>query len=139
VKNPSPSQLDLARRLLALEGAGGGALECAAAAGRIYDELQVHLSPLVGLAGVQLLLVRSAKIAQGELPRAAEAANLDAAAKLRGWLQALEPAVAMASAEALFGTFIGLLSTFIGERLTTHVLRRAWPTVADATSKENPR
>jgi hypothetical protein len=44
--------------------------------------------------------------------------------------------VAGDSAAALFGTFFTLMTTFIGERLTTQVLRSAWPTIEEMASTE---
>ncbi len=127
--------MERARRLLAHESAAGSADERATtAAGRVYDKLQVHLAPLVGAAGVHSLFVRSAKLAQGEFTCVAEATILEGSTKLRERLQAQDPAVATESAAALFGTFFALVTTFIGERLTTQVLRSAWPTSAWPTS-----
>lgn len=64
MNRPSAAQLEKARRLLLDEGAAGSAGECAPAAGRVYDKLHGHLDPLLGAAGVQALLVRSAKLTQ---------------------------------------------------------------------------
>src|SRR5512140_3850500 len=111
MKLPSPEQMEMASRLLALEGAGGSALECAAAAGRVYDTLQGHLAPLVGAPGVHLLFARSATLAQGKLAAFAEASIQEASTKLRECLQAQDLAVATESAVVLFGTFFALLTT----------------------------
>jgi hypothetical protein len=126
----------MARRLLAHEGATGGADERAMAAGRVYDKLHAHMAPLVGAAGVQLLLVRSAKLAQGEFAFLAEVSSLEGSTRLRERLQAQDPAVVTESAAVLFGTFFALITTFIGERLTTQVLRRAWPTIEVPAPRE---
>ena len=128
---PSPAQLEWARRLLAHEGAAGSADECATAAGRVYDKLHAHLDPLVGADGVHSLFVRSAKLRQGELAFFAEVSIVEGSTKLRECLQAQDPAVAMELAVALFGTFFALITTFIGERLTTEGLRSAWPTIEE--------
>ena len=125
-----------ARRLLSLEGAAGSALECAAAAGRVYDKLHVHLAPLVGAAGVQLLLARSVKMTRGEVACLSDVAILESSAKLRECLQAQDPTVATEAAATLFGTFFALIITFIGERLTTQVLRSAWPTISETAPRE---
>jgi hypothetical protein len=134
MKRPSPAQMERARRLLALEGAAGSAGECAAAAGRVYDKLHAYMAPLVGDAGFQLLFARSAK-PQGELAAFAEVSTREGSTKLRECLQALDPAVGTESAVVLFGTFLALIATFIGERLTTQVLRSAWP-IEEAAPKE---
>ncbi len=140
---PSPAQIERARRLLAHEGAAGSARQHSAgesaAAGRVYDKLHAQLAPLVGAAGVHLLFMRSAKLAQGELAWLAEIPTVEGPTKLRECLHAQEPALATESAAALFGTFFTLLTTFIGERLTNRVLRDAWPTIEGAAPQETDR
>jgi hypothetical protein len=129
MKRPSPTQMERARRLLAHEGAASSASERAkTAAGRVYEKLHAHMGPLVGVAGVDLLFMRSAKLAQSEFASLADLSILEGATKLRERLRAQDPAVATESAAALFGTFFMLSGAFIGERLTTQVLRSAWPT-----------
>ena len=131
----SPAQLEMARHVLACEGAGGGAEECAEAARRVFEKLHAHLAPLVGSAGVQALLVRSAKLTHGE-PRGMDVTFVETSAKLREFLRALEPTVATETAAAYFGAFLALLATFVGERLTIQVLRGAWPTIEEASPSE---
>ncbi len=131
----SPAQIERARRLLAHEGAAGGADEAATAAGRVYDKLDAHLAPLLGAAGVQALLARSAKLTQGEFSFLT-VAGPDGSKKLRECLRAQDPAVATESAAALFGAFFTLLTTFIGERLTVQALRRAWPQIEEMSPTE---
>jgi len=124
-------QMGRARLLLAHEGAvAGSAAECAAAAGRDYDKLHAHLAPLLGSAGVRALLVRSVKLRQGQFPFL-EVAVVDSSTKLAECLRAQDAAVAAELAAALFGTFFALINKFIGERLTTQALRRAWPTIEE--------
>jgi hypothetical protein len=122
-------------RLLAREGAAGGADEWATAAGRVYDKLDAHLAPLLGSAGVRALLVRSAQLTQSDFSFLA-AAFPENSTKLRECLKAQDPAVAAESAAALFGTFFTLITTFIGERLTTQALRSAWPTIEEMAPTE---
>ena len=118
-------------RLLAEEGAAGGSAdECATAAGRVYDKLHAQLAPLVGPAGVRALFVRSAKLTKSEFPFL-EVAALESSTTLRECLRAQEPAVAVRAAAVLFGTFFALITTFVGERLTTQVLRGAWPMIEE--------
>jgi hypothetical protein len=121
--------------LLAHEGAAGSADEFAKAADRVYDKLDAHLAPLLGSAGVRALLVRSAQLTQSDFSFLAVAFP-ENSTKLRECLQAQDPAVAGDSAAALFGTFFTLMTTFIGERLTTQVLRSAWPTIEEMASTE---
>ena len=131
--------MEQARRWLAHEGALGSADERATAASRVYDRLHTHLAPLVGEAGVDLLFVRSAKLSQGEFAWLTEFSILEAAPKLHERLHAQDPALATESAATLFGTFFALLTAFIGERLTTRVLRRAWPTIEETAPRETEK
>ena len=135
VNQASPAQIERARRLLAHEGAAGDVDEAATAAGRVYDKLDAHLAPLLGAAGVQALLARSAKLTQGEFSFLT-VAGPDGSKKLRECLRAQDPAVATESAAALFGAFFTLLTTFIGERLTVQALRRAWPQIEEMSPTE---
>jgi hypothetical protein len=141
VKRPIPEQMERARRLLAHEGAAGSAAKRATtAAGRVYEKLCAQLVPLVGEAGVHLLFVRSAKLAQltrGDFAFLAEVSILEGSTTLRESLQAQAPAASTESAAALFGTFFTLVTTFIGERLTTQVLRNAWPTFEETAPRGN--
>jgi hypothetical protein len=137
MKKVGAAQVEKAKRLLAMEAtAGGDVEEHAASAGRVYDKLAAQLSPLLGAAGVQALFVRSANLARGQLAvldglvPAIEDAT-EGATRLRACLQALEPAAAAEVAAILFGTFLDLVITFIGDRLTVQVLRGAWPAIED--------
>ena len=138
MNRPNPAHVERARRLLAHEGAAGSADECAAAAARVYDNLHAHLDPLVGAAGVQSLLARSAKLTHGEFSFL-EVSILEGSTKLRECLRAQDPGVAAAATAALFGTFFALVTTFIGERLTTQVLRRAWPTIEETAPRKTKK
>lgn len=137
MKQPSPAQLEKARRLLAHEGAASSAEDAAAAAaGRVYDKLHAHLAPLLGGIGVQSLFVRSAKLTSGEFSGLAEVSILEGSEKLREHLQARGSAGDVDSAAILFGSFLELLTTFVGERLVTQVLRSAWPTIEETAPRE---
>ena len=135
MNRPSPATLATSRRLLAHEGAADSAHEWATAAARVYDKLHAHLDPLLGVAGVQALLVRSARLAMGEFD-CLKVAALGDSTKLRECLQAQDVAVAPGAAVALFGHFFALVTSFIGERLTSQVLRSAWPTFDETASGE---
>jgi hypothetical protein len=130
--------MDRVRRLLVDEGAAGNEVECAAAAGRCWDKLHTHLAPIVGAAGLQALLVRSAKLVDRKFSFL-EAAVIQGSTKLRECLQAQDRSVATEAAVALFGTFLALLTSFIGEQLTTQVLRRAWPMLEEIAPQTAPK
>ena len=117
--------------------AAGSAAQCAAAAGQVYDKLHAHLAPLVGSAGLRALLVRSVKLTQRQFTFL-EAAVVDSSTKLGERLRAQDAAVAAESAAVLFGTFFALLTTFIGERLTTQALRHAWPAIEELAPRATP-
>lgn len=134
----TPAQLRRAALLLLHEGAKGGAEEAAIAAGRVYDKLEAHLAPLLGQAGVRALFVRSVDLSRLAFPFL-EASVVESSTPLRACLRRKDAAVAEASAAALFGTFFTLLSTFLGDRLTTQALRRAWPTLDEMAPSAETR
>lgn len=132
----NPAHLEMARRLLTHESLTAGAGEQAAAAGRLYDKIHTQLAALLGDAGVELLFVRSAKLAEREFVDLAEIPLFERSLKLRERLHARIPAVSTESAAILFGTFFTLTTAFIGERLTTQALHKAWPTIDVKSSRE---
>jgi len=126
------------KEIFSLEGGGAaGAAGRADAAARVYEKLMAQLSPLLGIVGVQALLGRSARLRMADFAFLGDAAVVESADRLRQALVSLEPDAISAAAEALFGTFCALITTFIGERLTTQVLRSAWPMVEELASKES--
>ena len=118
-----------------LEGAKGGADNCAIAAGLVFDKLFARLAPLVGSAGVKALLARSAKLTGRHLG-ILEVSDVESSAALRARLSVQDHSVAMELSAALFGLFFTLIVTYIGQRLTTQVLRSAWPTLNDDADPE---
>jgi hypothetical protein len=133
----SATPVENARRMLASEGAPwSSSEECAAAAWRVYEKLNARLAPLLGSAGVQALFVRSAKLAQADFDSLAEVATPEGLTRLGSCLQGLDLAVAAEAAAALFGTFLKLIASFIGERLTILVLRSSWPAIEETAPRE---
>jgi hypothetical protein len=131
------AQIEMARRLLAHEGAATSPAECAASASRVYEKIDAQLAPILGAAGVRALFARSAKFAEERFPFL-DASAIESSAMLRECLQAQDVSVAADAAALLFGALFALLTTFIGERLTTQVLRRAWPTIEQMTASTSP-
>ena len=126
MKMPSPADLDAANRLLTYEGGpGGSADECAAAAERVYEKLRMQFAGLVGSAGFQVLFARSANLTRSQFTAFGDNAAVESSAKLRERLRAQEPGAVAATAATLFAAFLSLITTFIGEQLTTEMLRRA--------------
>lgn len=122
----SAEELERAKRLLAHEAATSLASDTPTAV-RAYDKLLAQVTPLIGVAGAELLFVRSAKM-QGDTMLLADISLLHGAARLRASLQAMDPAAAPDATAPLFATFLALVANFIGKRLTAQVVRRAWPT-----------
>lgn len=113
--------------------------ELASAAVGVCKTLLKTLSPLLGNVGSQALLRRSLKLTEGAFPfygdprLAEESGLLDAVgASLRR--QKLD--VAREASIALLLTFVELLATFIGERLTWQLLQEAWPEILTDPSQE---
>ena len=134
---PNVTQLENAMRLLASEGSPwSSSEECAAAAWRVYEKLNARLAPLLGSSGVQALFVRSAKLTKAEFPSLDEVAAPEGLTRLGSCLQALDPAIGAEAAAALFGAFLDLIFTLIGERLAVLVLRSAWPAIEETAPRE---
>jgi hypothetical protein len=146
----------LALKVLARHaGSAARAEAIAAAAQRAYDDLARVSAPLIGQVGVDALTARALHLAQRQYPqlvltregtsacpegapRTPPPEQTDAPiAQFIFCLERQDPAVATEAAGAVFATFTGLLVTFIGEPLTTHLLRSAWPDAfSDAGTKE---
>ena len=144
MKSPSAADLATAQRLLAREG--GDDEHPAASAARAYQKLHDHLAPLIGAAGVRALFFRSQKMArlagfvflEGGAAGAADPAA-SAGKQLHDSLLDQNPAQAAEAAAVVFATFFGLLTTFIGDRLTRQVLRGAWPETAKIAPAETKK
>lgn len=120
------------RRMLAREaGTGANAPAIAAVARRLCERFAEQLTPLIGEAGVAAICARSLHLTQRNVPGLAPvraSVQGDAPlALLERSLEQLEPAAATEAAVALLATVSELLASFIGEGLTTHLLREACP------------
>jgi hypothetical protein len=143
MNNPTQSQLDAARRMLAREtGKRTSAEDRAAAARAVYDAVSQQLATLVGVKASRALFARSVKLAARDnsiclliaagIPRGESLGD-----ELFARLRAVPPEVATEAAEELFATLLALLGTLIGDRLTAKVLRDSLPPVnATAPEKE---
>lgn len=117
----------IARR--ARSGDDGPAI--AAVARRAYDDLAVVLVPLVSQAGFDALVARAFQLAQREYPAGAAPAgdtqDTDPFVQIGRWLELQETRNTIDAAGAIFEALAALLTTLIGEPLTTRYLRKAWP------------
>lgn len=138
--------LEAARRLLAHEATGaGGIADHAAAAASVYAKLFRSLGPLLGEAGVGALLARSVKLTQSAFPALADVLAggelpgdaSEAGERLRSSLGRLEPTDRLAAAAAVYGAFLRLLTSFVGEALVRQVLRNAFSGMDQGAPKED--
>jgi hypothetical protein len=133
---------ELALKALAQHsGAADDSATLAAAARRAYDDLAHVTTPLIGQVGVDALTGRALHLAQREYSWLVDAPASEPTAEPFAHviviLQQQDPAIGIEGSAAVFAIFAGLLVTFIGESLTTGLLRKAWPSAfADARAKE---
>jgi hypothetical protein len=119
-------------RLLAREaGATIDAPAVAAAARRLSEHFAGELTPLIGELGVTAIYARSLHLAQqkfhGLAPVLASQQNDEPIARAQRLIEHQESAVANDLAIAMLTSAVELLSSFIGEGLTTSLLRKTWP------------
>ena len=132
------------RRMLAREaGTGAHAPAIAAAARSACERFAEHLTPLIGEAGMAAICARSLHLTERNvrgLASVGASPQEDAPfALLQRSLELQEPAAATEAAVTVLATATELLASFIGEGLTTSLLREAWPAdfagdVAEETS-----
>ena len=140
LENPALRQLAL-KALAQRAGAAAGAAALAAAAQRAYDDLAQVSAPLIGQVGVDALTGRTLYLAQRKYPWLVHTREPEQwkgpFAQIVFCLERQDPAVATEAAGAVLTILTGLLVTFIGEPLTAHVLRKAWPDAfSDASIEE---
>jgi hypothetical protein len=128
METPSPAMRDLARRLLtatqiATEPRGQEVVV-------VNEKLRVVLTKFAGADGAAALLRRALALASAESP-ALRHATFSAEGRLEGVEQLATQSGSVASAAeiAITAHLLGLLDTFIGEKLTLMMVRVAWPEV----------
>jgi hypothetical protein len=120
------------RHVLAREaGTGATAPAIAAAARRVCERFAEQLTPLIGESGVAAICARSLDLTElnaGGLASVRASPQGEAPfALLQLSLEQQRPAAATEAAVAVLATVSELLASFIGEGLTTSLLREAWP------------
>jgi hypothetical protein len=118
-----------------------GAEALASAAARSYGELVRVVAPLIGHVGAASLTGRALHLAARAHPCLVRTREQEQGAnpfaQVVACVRQQDPAVGTAAAAAVFAIFTSLLGTFIGERLTQRLLRKAWPDVFfDAAPEE---
>jgi hypothetical protein len=128
--NPELRQL-VVRVLTQRLGSNAGAEALAAAAQRAYEDLTRVAAVLIGDVGVNALTGRTLYLAQRQYSWLVHSREPDQwngpFEQIVFCLERQDPAVATDAAVAVFATLTGLLVTLIGEPLTVHLLKEAWP------------
>jgi hypothetical protein len=123
------------RRMLTREaGPDADAPAIAAACRRLCERFARQFSPLIGDVGVAAIFARSLHLSRRNIPELAPRRASDKSDKrdaafvlLETLLEQQEPALATEAAVAVLATAGELLASFIGDGLTTRLLREAWP------------
>ena len=114
--------------------------DVAAAARLTHDDLTAVLAPLISSSGVEALWGRAFDLARREYPaeerRDDDSTTDEPFVQVSRWLERRGPSEATDAAAAIFATFAQLLTTLIGEPLTTRYLEKAWP---DGFSDAQPK
>jgi hypothetical protein len=130
------------RRMLTREaGPGANAPAIAAAGRRLCEHFAKQFTPLIGDTGVAAIFARSLNLAtrNGRELAAGRASDTrdEPFALLQLSLEQQPPTAAIETAVAVLAMAGDLLASFIGEGLTTRLLREAWPDdfAADTTEE----
>jgi hypothetical protein len=129
------------RRLLAREaGSDADTAAIASAARRLCERFAQQLTPVIGDAGVAAICSRSLHLAYRQFPSLAPISARDGGpfAHVQESLAGLDASGAMDAAAAVLTTAGELLDSFIGEGLTTRLLRGAWPDDFNGEVRETP-
>ena len=95
-----------------------------------WERVAFHLTPLIGEAGFQSLYARAVHLAVPQcsgLTPAGQAQTLESLfEKLKEELEPMDTQDAARTSKLVLATFTELLSTLIGEPLTSRILHSAW-------------
>ena len=122
MNSATPAVQDLARRLIALEAlCEADSMAGRSEAVRVCEKLRVPLAKFFGIDGYRSLMARALAMAKAEIP------SLDPVqVQLDGSLDGIDPKDAKAAVVVLVH-LLGLLVTFVGERLTLRLVLDGWP------------
>lgn len=123
----TPPLRSLAAKLLALETDPGPSSE-ATAAFRVCGKLGVLLTKLAGAAGYGALLSRALLLARADVPWL-EGLKAQPDGRLECVRRDIDNEELIRGEVALVAQLLGLLHTFIGESLTTQLVKEAWPAI----------
>ena len=121
---------DFAKCLMACEMTGSKSSEASTPAALVVcEKLRPHLATLMGNRGFRALLSRSLALAGAEVPwlRALHVKEDGFLGGLDELKAHLEPKSLFEGWVVLLAQLLGLLTSFIGENLTLHLVREVWP------------
>lgn len=128
----TPPMREFAKRLTAYESLGNKSEEAVFPAGfHASDKLRPQLTTLMGNGGYRGLLARALALASAEVPWL-RAVHVKADGTLEGLAELheqLDPDEFLEGRVVLLSQLLGLLVAFIGEELTTRLVREVWPKV----------
>ena len=127
--DPASGAEALARRLIEHEANGRHAAGDAVPAGeRVLERLHEDLARVLGGDGFSALERRAVELARGHSSfLAAGSSGPRSLDDVRAALAGRDPLEVHDALQAVCGHLIGLLFTFLGEPLTTHLVLLAWP------------
>jgi len=129
--NGTPTLQQVAHRLITQQvGTSPDPDRVASAAVTVYTQLLGTLSPLLGELGSAALLRRSLRLIETAFPCYTEVRRAESDGLLQAvgvCLRRQAPDIASEASGALLATYLELLATLIGERLTRQLLQEAWP------------
>lgn len=122
MNSATPAIQDLARRLIALEATcDAGSVAGRSEAVRVCEKLRGPLAKFLGVDGYRSLMARALAMGKTETP------SLDPVqVQLDGTLDGIGPKDADAAGVVLVH-LLGLLETFVGERMTLRLVLDGWP------------
>lgn len=130
----------VAHRLMASDlKANRSPAKVALAATNVLGKLLGTFSQVLGEIGSAELFRRSLNSTEHTFPLYKEVRTADPSGLLAAvgvFLQKQDSDVAVAAANALLATYLELLATFIGERLTLQLLKEAWPDLLNSRPQE---
>ena len=125
MNSATPSIRDLARRLIALEAMrDAGSIAGGSEAVRVCEKLRVPLAKFLGIDGYRSLMARALAMAKAETPSLGPVQ-----VQLDGSLDGID-GIGQKDAEATVVVLVhllGLLVTFVGERMTLRLVFDVWP------------
>lgn len=132
MNRPTPQLWNVAKRLIADEARENKSSEIKTPeAFYAGEKLRPHLMALMGGGGFRALLSRALALTCAKVPKL-RAVHVKTDGSLEGWEELctqLSPAELFDGRVALLAQLLGLLAAFIGEDLTSRLVRDIWPEV----------